>query len=269
MKCDMSEYFRICKITTEFLLSYITWLDHEFDSYVLEWFHMDIDMLVEHFGDTHTIVIVWYPHVTSAQKLRAIRRYDTSDIHRTYVLDQTELVKQVEWFIELSNIFYTKADELGVVFIDTSFNYEKVIEGYLRKMGWNKFDVWNEEKKILDTSIPRQIYINEREIWYVKLWKNIWTEQDGKKWFARPFLIIKKVGNLLRWVPLTSGWKNSKWYYDVPSSVIYQPKNRRDVMKICLSQAKTLDSRRFIEKIWKMSLWWVLHIKKLLQDMYL
>jgi CMP-2-keto-3-deoxyoctulosonic acid synthetase len=73
--------------------------------------------------------------VTYEQKIRAIRHYDTSDIHWTYVLEKTELVKQVQWFIELSNIFYRIADELGVMFVDTSKDYEKVIDGFLRNIG--------------------------------------------------------------------------------------------------------------------------------------
>lgn len=269
MKCDMSEYFRICKTTTHFLSMYISSLDKELDSYVIEWFHMDIDMLVEQFWETHTIVVVWYPHVTSDQKLRAIRRYDTSDIHRTYVLDQTELVKQVEWFIELSNIFYTKAEELGVDFVDTSFDYEKVIEEFLRNMGWDIFNLRNEEKKILDISASRNIYINEREIWYVKLWKNIWWEQNWRKWFMRPFLVIKRVGNLFRWVPLTSWWKDNKWYYELPHTCIYLKKDYKIHMRLCLSQAKVLDSKRFIRHIWDITPEILYHIKKLLQNIYL
>lgn len=244
MKCDMSEYLHICKTTTQFLHTYIKALDKELDSYVIEWFHMDIDMLVEYFGETHTIVVVWYPHVTSAQKLRAIRRYDTSDIHRTYVLDQTELVRQVEWFIQLSNMFYTKAEELGVDFVDTSYDYEKVIEEYLRELGWNLFDMWNHEKQILH-SIDNEKFINEREVRYCKLWINIGYEQNWKNNFRRPVLILKKAGNVYLVCPLTSkGKDNNKFYYHLSEKIAYKES------RCLLSQIRIVDKKRMLHMIW-------------------
>ena len=263
MKCDMSEYFHICKTTTHFLSTYISSLDKELDSYVIEWFHMDIDMLVEQFWETHTIVVVWYPHVTSAQKLRAIRRYDTSDIHRTYVLDQTELVKQVEWFIALSNMFYTKAEELGVDFVDTSFDYEKVIEEFLRKMGWNKFDVRNIEKQNIHLNTSNQnLLIHPRDIWYVKLWINIWFEQNGKKAFLRPVVVISKIWNMYFCIPLTTKWKNNKWYHKIHSIPFWKPSS------IILSQARTLDKSRFHTKLGKVSSVELSFIKQKIAKLY-
>lgn len=132
----------------------------------------------------------------------------------------------------------------------------------------NMFDIWNEEKKSLNKKEQKWIGIETREIRFVKLWKNIWTEQDGKIWFMRPFLVVKRIGNLFRWVPLTSGGKNNQWYYTLPQSIIFAQKDRRDIMRICLSQAKLLDKKRFSHKIGK--IWGDIFddIKKLLKNMY-
>ena len=55
------------------------------------------------------------------------------------------------------------------------------------------FDEWNEEKKQIHTKEKENFYVNEREIWYVKLGINIGSESNGKKDFRRPVLVIKKV----------------------------------------------------------------------------
>lgn len=130
MSCYTTEYKRIARTTTHFLLHYIKSLDKEVNGYVLEWFHMDIDMLYEFFWKTHTILVMWYPSIVSADKLKAIRQYDTS-IHRTYVLEQTELARQVEWFIDISKWFAEKAKTIGVQFLDTSSNHKDMIEEFV------------------------------------------------------------------------------------------------------------------------------------------
>lgn len=134
MSCYSAEYKRIARTTTHFLLPYIKSLDKEIDGYILEWFHMDIDMLIECFWKTHTIVVVWYPDISPADKIQAIRQYDASDIHWTYVLEQTELARQVDRFIDISKQFAAKAKLLWVQFIDTSIDYEKMIDDFVLSM---------------------------------------------------------------------------------------------------------------------------------------
>lgn len=95
---------------------------------------MDIDMLIECFWKTHTIVVVWYPDISPADKIQAIRQYDASDIHWTYVLEQTELARQVDRFIDISKQFAAKAKLLWVQFIDTSIDYEKMIDDFVLSM---------------------------------------------------------------------------------------------------------------------------------------
>lgn len=263
MKCDTSEYFRICQHITQFLLTYLKALDKELESYVIEWFHMDMNMLIEHFWDTHTIVVVWYPHVSQEQKIRAIRRYDTSDIHWTYVLEKTELEKQIQWFIELSKLFYHQAEKLWVVFVDTSFDYEKVIEEYIGKLETNKFDVRNIEKQNIHYNTSNQnLLIHPRDIWYVKLWINIWYEQNGKRAFLRPVVVISKIWNMYFCIPLTTKWKNNQWYHKINSIPFGKPSS------IILSQARTLDKSRFHTKLGKVSSVELSFIKQKIAKMY-
>ena len=42
------------------------------------------------------------------------------------------------------------------------------------------FDEWNEEKKTIHLQQGENIFINPRDIWYVKLGLNIGNEQNGK-----------------------------------------------------------------------------------------
>ena len=57
------------------------------------------------------------------------------------------------------------------------------------------------------------IFVNNREIWYISLGNNIWYEEDWK-WdnFFRPVLVIFKVWNMFYVIPMTTKWKNSKYY---------------------------------------------------------
>ena len=111
-----------------------------------------------------------------------------------------------------------------------------------------KFDCRNIIKQQLHSHV-RKIFLKEREIRLVHLWKNICYEEDGKwKDFVRPVLILKKLGNMFFCVPMTTGWKNSRaiqFYYDLP--LHYFQKESR----LLLSQVRTLDKNRFIKKIGK------------------
>ena len=67
-----------------------------------------------------------------------------------------------------------------------------------------KFDEWNEEKKYLHSIKPKKKSIHPRDIWYVKLGQNMGNEENGKKEFRRPVLVIKRIGNMYFCVPLTT-----------------------------------------------------------------
>ena len=72
------------------------------------------------------------------------------------------------------------------------------------------YHLQNKEKiKLNFEKEERGFYINLREIWFVKMGKNIGHEEDGKNKFLRPVLVIKKVGNLFFTVALTSKGKDN------------------------------------------------------------
>ena len=111
------------------------------------------------------------------------------------------------------------------------------------------FDSWNEIKKEVNSRELEEFYINMREIWYVKMGKNVGFEQDGKEEFLRPVLVIKKIGNLFFTVALTSkGKKDSHFYHKLEEIELQNPKHK-DSSYAILSQAKVMDKRRFIERV--------------------
>jgi len=123
------------------------------------------------------------------------------------------------------------------------------------------FDRWNLEKKIL-TRIKNKFYPETKEIWYVKLGKNLWYEENGKEWFLRPVLIVKKVWNLYFCIPLTTKWKDSKYYYKLEKK--YQWRQSW----LLLTQWRTLDNLRFVDCIWKIDSIEFNEIKKQIRDFY-
>lgn len=131
------------------------------------------------------------------------------------------------------------------------------------------FDIWNEEKKLIHVSCLPQFYVNAREIWYVKLWVNVWFEQNGKSEYKRPVLVVKKVGNLFFVVPLTTHWKNDSIFYYLLKNVTFKEKNKVARSFCILSQGKVLDKRRFLHKIWEIGEQESLIIKKKLKEILL
>lgn len=131
MRCQDEEYSMITKAATRFFVQYIYALDKEFDSYVIEWFHIDLEMIVSYFGETHTIIVVGYPQTALEYKLQAIRKYDTNVLQWTYNMDNAFLAKQLQRFIHLSHMFKQKAKELQVTFVDTSYKHAETIQEYV------------------------------------------------------------------------------------------------------------------------------------------
>lgn len=67
-----------------------------------------------------------------------------------------------------------------------------------------KFDDWNILKKKIHNQTG-QLYINEREIRFAHIGVNVGMEQDGTgKYFQRPVVVIKRVGNMYLVVPMTT-----------------------------------------------------------------
>lgn len=113
------------------------------------------------------------------------------------------------------------------------------------------FDLWNSDKKIVDTR--KTIHVKIWQIWHCKLWVNIWSEENGKWWFLRPVLILQIIWNMVFVVPLTT---NTKWLYH---PLYYQlqwidfwthPDWSKKVSLAMLAQCRMIDTKRCIIHKW-------------------
>jgi mRNA interferase MazF len=89
----------------------------------------------------------------------------------------------------------------------------------------------------------KNLYFQEREVWWASLGVNIGFEEDGKhKNFERPVLILRKFNKNIVWVlPQTSQNKSSKFYYQLE----YKGNN----YSVILSQLSLISSKRLLRKI--------------------
>lgn len=80
----------------------------------------------------------------------------------------------------------------------------------------NRFDLWNEKKKYLDSS-ERNLLFKEGEIWWCSMGINIGEEVYGKgKEFRRPAVILKKLSrNTCIILPTTSQKRVGSWYHHI------------------------------------------------------
>lgn len=123
------------------------------------------------------------------------------------------------------------------------------------------FDEWNGLKKEIDEKVLENFHIRPREIWYIHMWKNIWFESNGKsQTFKRPVLVLKIIWTMLFVVSMTTKGKNNKFYYKIPYDYFQKDSY------VTLSQIKTIDRKRFIEKVWKISVEDFLKVKKELKE---
>lgn len=114
------------------------------------------------------------------------------------------------------------------------------------------FDDWNKEKiKIDKNNIKEDFYINQREIWFTKMGRNIGFEENGKTDFLRPVLVLKKVGNLFLTVAMTSKGKDNNIFYYKTRKPFFNQNNQKhkDDSYIILSQIKVMDKKRFTENM--------------------
>ncbi len=124
------------------------------------------------------------------------------------------------------------------------------------------FDQWNNEKKHID-GLSLCVFAKPRDVCYIKLGYNIWFEENGKREFLRPVLIINKIGSLYFVIPLTSKVKDNRYHYKLVS-VLFNNK----YSFLILSQGRIIDGRRLIEKVAKCDSEEFKYIKKILRNMY-
>lgn len=130
------------------------------------------------------------------------------------------------------------------------------------------FDVWNDEKKQLEKEKQAKFYVNQREVWQVKMWVNVGFEENGKKQFLRPVLVLKKIGNLFLTVALTSKWKiNSPFYHKFETIHLQNPKYLHSSFAI-LSQIKVMDKKRFFENVGSVPEEEFLEVQKKLKNLH-
>ena len=110
-----------------------------------------------------------------------------------------------------------------------------------------QFDEWNEIKK--NTHLRNNIVgYKEREIFWIKLGKNIGSEEFGKgNSFQRPVIIIKKLTkDLFFGVPLTSKLKNGSYFYT------FEYKDKKGEMHkntAMMLQLRAFDRKRLMGRI--------------------
>lgn len=104
------------------------------------------------------------------------------------------------------------------------------------------FDGWNELKKKIEAEEPRLYTV--REIWWCRFGVNIGTEQDGKgRLFLRPAIILRGFGpDACLVVPLTTSPRTHALRIHV--GIVQEKEAYAN-----LSQIRTIDARRLVEKI--------------------
>ena len=115
----------------------------------------------------------------------------------------------------------------------------------------NHFNLWNTEKQKIHFENEKSFYVKPRDIWFVKMGQNIGYEENGKKDFKRPVLVIKIVGNLIFTIAMTSQIKYNNRFYYLLQKPHFNDKHKHNSKNsyLILSQVKMMDKKRFIEKM--------------------
>jgi len=94
------------------------------------------------------------------------------------------------------------------------------------------------------------------------MWKNIWFEQDWKwEFFWRPVIVLKKFNNHVFYgIALTTKNKNWKYYYNFDFKWV--------INNAILSQVRLFDSKRLLEKKWKVNKLDYEEIKKQIRELF-
>lgn len=107
----------------------------------------------------------------------------------------------------------------------------------------NDFDLWNENKKLINKNCFNKFY-HPKDIWWCYLGLNIGHEQNGsEKNYERPVLILKGFNkNVCLIVPLTTSKNKSK--FKIRIGVV----DKKEAQAI-ISQIRLIDTKRLINKI--------------------
>ena len=110
----------------------------------------------------------------------------------------------------------------------------------------DNFDIWNEIKKETHKK-QNNVGFKEREIFWLRLGKNIGNEEYGKgNEFQRPVLIVRKLTKeIFIGVPLTSTLKNNDYFH----TFLYKGRNGFIENSAMILQLKTFDKNRLVTRI--------------------
>lgn len=116
----------------------------------------------------------------------------------------------------------------------------KMTSGQHEKIG--RLVAWTRRKIRVDIS-EREVYFEEREIWWTSLGENIGSEDNGKHdVFVRPVIILKKFSrNLLLAVLVTTQHKQGSWFHHF----MFHGGSRWAV----LVQVRVLSSKRLVRRM--------------------
>ncbi len=108
------------------------------------------------------------------------------------------------------------------------------------------FDEWNIVKQKLQEE-ELVVGFKQRDIFYMKMGKNIGFEQDGKgKEFVRPVVIVKGFNKFMFFaIPLSTKIKEGKFYY----SFIFEKNGKMMTNNALLSQMRLFSTKRLLNKI--------------------
>ena len=109
------------------------------------------------------------------------------------------------------------------------------------------FDEWNKVKKIIHSK-ENIVGYKEREIFWIRLGKNVGSEEFGKgDEYQRPVVIVKKLtNNLFFAIPLTSKIKNGSYFY---TFTFKTKKNKILTNTAMILQLRTFDKKRLMGRI--------------------
>ena len=120
--------------------------------------------------------------------------------------------------------------------IDTPEDFQRA-ELMYKAIFPDRFDEWNSLKKELHVS-QKDLFVREREVYFLHIGHNIGKEQNGRNSFLRPVLVYKKLShNLFVGIPLTTKKRDGRYYF--PFSY---KKNKTSYA--LLNQIRTFDTKR-------------------------
>jgi len=119
-----------------FLFKYMDWIMHKsvYRQYVIETCHVGPKSAEEMMNkDKYRLVVLGSPSLTPEQYAEAIRKNDKS-FDWTAKKDDAELLQIAESFINKANQLKSECDDLGITFIDTSFDREEKFTKFVESL---------------------------------------------------------------------------------------------------------------------------------------